>query len=332
MQHATVGVAGPVFGAARYRVEGIRTLDGGQVRTGEVGGAAPQLGEGLGDSVNDGAGCRAGCHGGAGLEHGEGGLVVGGQLARDQAVVQCGALGIGLGPGLELFVPGLVSCGTALAQLAGVLEHVLLDEEALGGVEAEHLLGGGNFLGAELGAVHCAGVLLVRCGVADDGAQLDERGLVRDGLGALDGGVQLGDILDVVAGAGPIHALNVPTVGLVALGHVLGEGDVGVFLNGDVVAVPDDNQVAELLVARERASLCGDALLHVTLGGDDVDVVVEGGGAGGSLGVEHAAHTTLCVGETNGGGQALAERTGGDFYTLGVLVLGVAGGEGTPGA
>ena len=170
VQHATVGVAGPVFGAARYRVEGIRTLDGGQVRTGEVGGAAPQLGEGLGDSVNDGAGCRAGCHGGAGLEHGEGGLVVGGQLARDQAVVQCGALGIGLGPGLELFVPGLVGGGTALAQLAGVLEHVLLDEEALGGVEAEHLLGGGNFLGTELGAVHCAGVLLVRCGVADDGA------------------------------------------------------------------------------------------------------------------------------------------------------------------
>ena len=79
---------------------------------------------------------------------------------------------------------------------------------------------------------------------------------------------------------------------------VLGEGDVGVFLNGDVVAVPDDNQVAELLVTCERARLGGHALLHVTLGGDDVDVVVEGGGARGSLGVEHAAHTTLCVGET----------------------------------
>ena len=99
-----------------------------------------------------------------------------------------------------------------------------------------------------------------------------------------------------------------------------------------MVAVPDDDQVAELLVTCERARLGGDAFLHVTLGGDDVDVVVEGGGARCCFGIEHAAHTALCVGETNGGCQALAERAGSDFYTLGVLVFGVAGGEGTPGA
>ena len=99
-----------------------------------------------------------------------------------------------------------------------------------------------------------------------------------------------------------------------------------------MVAVPDDNQVAELLVTCERARLGGDAFLHVTFGGDDVDVVVEGGGARRCFGVEHAAHTALCVGEANGGCQALAERAGGDFYALGVLVFGVAGGEGTPGA
>ena len=180
--------------------------------------------------------------------------------------------------------------------------------------------------------MHGAGVLLVRCGVADDGAQLNEGGLVGDGLGALDSGVELSDVLNIVAGAGPVHALNIPAVGLVTLGHVLSESDVSVFLNGDVVTVPHDNQVTELLVARERARLGGHALLHVTLGGDDVDVVVERGGTGGSLGVEHAAHTTLCVSKTNSGGQALTERTGGDFNALSVLVLGVAGGEGTPGA
>ena len=180
--------------------------------------------------------------------------------------------------------------------------------------------------------MYCAGVLLGGGGVADDGAQLNEGRLVGDSLRALNSGVQFCDVLNVVAGAGPVHALNIPTVGLVALCYVLGEGNVGVFLNGDVVAVPDDNQVAELLVTCERARLGGHALLHVTLGGDDVDVVVEGGGARGSLGVEHAAHTTLCVGEANGGCQTLAERAGGDFYALGVLVFGVAGGEGTPGA
>ena len=99
-----------------------------------------------------------------------------------------------------------------------------------------------------------------------------------------------------------------------------------------MVAVPDNNQVTEFLVTRKRARLGGHALLHVTLGGDDVDVVVERGGTGGGLGVEHAAHTALRVSKTNSGGQALTERTGGDFNALSVLVLGVAGGEGAPGA
>ena len=123
------------------------------------------------------------------------------------------------------------------------------------------------------------------CRVADDGAQLNEGGLVGDSLGTLNSGVQFCDVLNVVTSSGPVHALNIPTVGLVALCHVLGEGNVGVFLNGDVVAVPDDNQVAELLVTCERARLGGDAFLHVTFGGDDVDVVVEGevpGAASGS--------------------------------------------------
>ena len=332
VQHATVGVRGPVFGAVRCRVEGLCTLDGGQVRAGEVSGATPQFGEGVSNSVDDGAGCRAGCHGGASLEHGEGSLVVCGQFACDEALVQFGALGVSLSPRLELLVPCLVCRCAALNELAGVRQDVLLDEEALGGVEAEQFLGCGNLFSTELGAVHCAGVLLGGGGVADDGAQLNEGGLVGDSLCTLNSGVQFCDILNVVAGAGPVHALNIPTVGLVALCYVLGEGNVGVFLNGDVVAVPDDDQVAELLVARKRAGFGGHALLHVTFGGDDVDVVVEGGGARCCFGVEHAAHTTLCVGETNGGGQALAERAGGDFYALGVLVFGVAGGEGTPGA
>ena len=222
--------------------------------------------------------------------------------------------------------------GAALNELAGVCQDVLLDEEALGGVEAEQFLGCGDLFSAELGAVYCAGVLLGGCRVADDGAQLNEGGLVGDSLRTLNSGVQFCDVLNVVAGAGPVHALNIPAVGLVALCYVLGEGNVGVFLNGDVVAVPDDDQVAELLVTCECARLGGDAFLHVTFGSNHVDVVVEGGGARCCFGVEHAAHTALCVGETNGGCQALTERAGGDFYALGVLVFGVAGGEGTPGA
>jgi hypothetical protein len=40
-------------------------------------------------------------------------------------------------------------------------------------------------------------------------------------------------------------------VGLVALLHVLGERDVGVILDRDLVAVINRNEVAELLVAGE---------------------------------------------------------------------------------
>ena len=59
------------------------------------------------------------------------------------------------------------------------------------------------------------------------------------------------DVL-LVAGAavGPVDALHVPAVGLVARRDVLGEGDVGVVLDGDLVVVVDQREVAELLVCR----------------------------------------------------------------------------------
>jgi len=79
----------------------------------------------------------------------------------------------------------------------------------------------------------------------------------------------------VVAGVGPVDGLDVPAIRLVALGDVLAEGDVGVALDGDLVGVVDDRQVAQLLGARDRGGLAADALLQVAVGGDDVDVVVE---------------------------------------------------------
>ncbi len=185
---------------------------------------------------------------------------------------------------------------------------------------------------AECGAVDLAGVLLLGSRPADDRLEDDEGRLVRDLLGVDDGLVQLLHVLLVDAGLLPVDDLHVPVVGLVAGLDVLGEGDVGVVLDRDLVGVVDGDQVAELLVAGEAGGLGADALLQVAVAGDHVDEVVERAGARRGVRVEQAAFEALRVGEADGGGDALAERAGGDLDALGVAVLRVAGGERAPGA
>ena len=187
-----------------------------------------------------------------------------------------------------------------------MLKNLGLHHEVLFGVEAQYLLGGCNFVGTQLGAVDATGVLLGGGRVADNGAQLDEGGLIGD-LGCSDDSiVESFDVFLVVAASGPIDLGNVPAVGLVTGCDILGEGDVGVIFDGDVVAVVDDDQVAQLLVAGQSGRLGGYPLLHIALRGNGEDGVVKGGGAGGSFGVEEATHATLGVGKAHSGRQALA--------------------------
>jgi hypothetical protein len=177
-----------------------------------------------------------------------------------------------------------------------------------------------------------ARVLLLRARPADDGLQDDERRLARLGLRGLDRVVERGDVLDVLSGLLPVDHLHMPVVGLVAGLHVLGEGDVGVVLDRDLVAVVDRDEVAELLVTRERRCLARHALLHVAVAGDGVDEVVEGARADRCVRVEEAAFVAGGVGEADGRGEPLAERAGRDLHAVGVAVFGVPRGLGAPGA
>ena len=161
---------------------------------------------------------------------------------------------------------------------------------------------------------------------ADDRPQLDERRLVGDRLGVLD---RLQDAGDVLAA---LDLLDVPAVGLVAGGDVLGQRDVGVVLDGDLVVVVEDDQVAQLLAAGDRGRLGGDALLDVAVGGDDVDEVVERALTRRGVRVEQAAFATGGHRHADRGGQTLSERTGGDLDARGVVDLGVSGGQRAPGA
>ena len=185
-----------------------------------------------------------------------------------------------------------------------------VDLEGLRRVEAEQLLGGGDLVGAERRAVRLAGAAGRRGRPGDDGVQRDEGGLGARLLALLEGGEQRVDVLGVVGGAGrvgraaPVDVDDVPAVGLVALGDVLAERDVGVVLDRDLVGVVDDGEVAELLVAGERGRLGGNALHQVAVGGEHPDVVVEDALAGLGVGVEQAALAALGHRHADGGGQA----------------------------
>lgn len=176
-----------------------------------------------------------------------------------------------------------------------------------------------------------AGVPLRRGGPSDDRAQHDQGRPFPVRLRGLDRGEQGIDVLDVVARAGPVHGLRVPAVRGVAGRDVLAEGDVGVVLDGDVVGVVEHDEVAQLLVAGERRGLGRDAFHHVAVGRHHVDVVVEGAGARGGVGVEESPLPAGGHGHPDRGAQALSQRSGGDLDTAGVLVLRMPGGRRAPG-
>ena len=149
-------------------------------------------------------------------------------------------------------LPGGLLGLAALDGLPGVLDDLVGDVEGPVGVEAEHLLGRGDLVGAERGAVRLAGVLQGRGGPGDDRAQVDERRPAGLGLGRLERLEEGADVLVVaLAVVGPVDVLHVPAVRLVALGDVLAERDRGVVLDRDAVVVVQHDQVAELLVAGE---------------------------------------------------------------------------------
>ena len=288
----------PLLGGALRRSEGGSALEVGLVGAAEVGGAAPQFRHDGRDGVEDGAG---GATGGDLLADLEGGLkIVEGlveafrQLAGLQTVVQGGLVRVGLAPGVELLVPFLVGFQTALGDLAGVGEGLLVDVEGLFGVVAEQLLEAGDGFGAQLGAMGGRVVGLARGRPCDQGVDLDELRLVRRGLLGL--GDDLGQTLDVLlvgaVGLDEAEFVGVPAVGLEALEHVLGQ------------------------------------LLDVAFAADGPDLVVERGLFLRGLRVEQAALEAFAVGEADGGGKALTQRAGGHFDARGQTVLGVARGAG----
>ena len=147
--------------------------------------------------------------------------------------------------------------------------------------------------------------------VPDDRLDRDERGLALDRDGRGDRRVQLVQVVAVRDGRG------LPAVGLVALDPVLGERDLGVAVDRDVVVVVEEHQVVEAQMPGQRRGLARHALHQVAVRDDH----------------EHPEPRRIAVprpevltgdGHTNAGGGALAQRAGGGLDPLGVAILGMA--------
>lgn len=301
----------------RLEVDG--TLPPGEVGAGQIGGTTNELGNSLEDLVENSLGKLAGSDGGVGGGvDGEVLLPALGEvtlLAADEIVVLSLELLSVLG---EELVPLLLLSSTLGGSLVAKVIDLLGNGEALLGVEAELLLELLDIVSLEGRAVDTVGALGLGA-ETNGGLELDKGRLVSDLLGLLE---SLGDLVEVVVAI--LDGENVPAVGLVTLEDILSESLVGVTINGDLVVIPDGNEVAKLEVTGQRASLGGNTLHQAAITKEAVCVVVDKVVAGL---VEDGSGVSLCNGKTNSVGDTLAERASGDLNTRGVVGLGVTGGD-----
>ena len=184
---------------------------------------------------------------------------------------------------------------------SNVLHHPVGHEE-LGILRpAIGALGEPDLVLAQRLAMGGGGIDLVRRAVADVAVEDDQR---RPALGLAEDRERILDALEIVGVADPQH---VPAIGEEARRDILGEGDAGVALDGDVVVVVDPAQVVEAEMAGERGRLRADALHQAAVAADRVDVVVE----------EVEARPVVAAGQplprdrhADAGGDALPQRTG----------------------
>ena len=178
-----------------------------------------------------------------------------------------------------------------------------------------------GFVLAERGTVNIVGVRLVRGTVADERRHLDQR-RARVVLGGVNRGANAFNV-----GVTVLDVLGVPAVRGVTSDNIFREGDVGVAINGDVVVVVEDDQLAEAPVTSQRGGFTRHTFHVATITHDTVGVVVNDFAV--RL-VEAASQVLFNHRETDGVAETHTERTGGDFDAFGDKVFGVTRGLGIP--
>lgn len=318
----------------RWVLEVLGALPSGQVGSGQIGGTTDELGKDLGELVDGGLGELSRSDSGVrGRVGGESLLPSVGQSTLHSSSELGGLGSVLLGVLLEEVGPCGLGLGTLLGQVVVELVNLVWDNELLLGVEAKLLLELLDVVGLQRGTVNIVTTLLERT-VTDNSLEVDHGWLVGRLLGLGDGGINGGEVIVTL-----LDVKNLPSVRLVSGLDILGERDGSVTINGDLVVVVDGNHVTELQVPAISASLCyycknspgeraglgSDTLLKTSISEETVGVVVEDLE---TVLVVNGAHVGLGDSETDGVGDTLSERTGGDLDTVSDTDLGVTRGDG----
>lgn len=236
--------------AGRGRLEVLGALPAGEVRAGKVGRATNKLGNVGSKSVDDVL--RELARGNGGLVGGEDGEVLlpaVGETALDTTSELGTVLGVLSLVLLEESVPLGVGLLTGLGLLGPEVGDLGRNNKRLLGVEAELGLELLDVVSLEGGTVDVVGAGLGRA-VTNGGLEGNEGGL---GVVVASLGDGASNGVEVVVTGSDVEDL--PAVRAEAGLDVLGERDSGVTVNGDVVVVPDGNEVAELEVTKMRVSV-----------------------------------------------------------------------------
>ena len=158
--------------------------------------------------------------------------------------------------------------------------------------------------------------LLVGRTQADNGIAAQESGPVGHCLRGADGLTHVVRVMAVNVGN------HVPLVGLETLRHVLGKPAFHLAVDGDLITVVDDDELAQAQGARQRTGLVGNAFHQAAIADGGVGVVVDDIQAGA---VELRGQGAFGDGHAHGIRQALAQGSGRGLYPGGIAILRVAG-------
>ena len=253
----------------RRRPERPTLLEGGAGAAAQIGRAADQVGDRGGDRLEREAG---GLPGGElatrGRDHRQRLVPPLGQSPRHPALELGRMLRILAGVGVPALPPIRLLRRAPLQRGSPVRQGILGDvKRGLRG-PAEDLLGPPDLLRAKRGAVRLRGVPLGRRRIGDDGAedhQCRTHGL-RAGLLQ-----RLRDRGEIVAVPDPD---DVPSVGLETAWHLLAEGERRVAVDGDVIVVVEQGELAQPEMTREGDRLARDPFHQVAVAGERPGPVV----------------------------------------------------------
>ena len=223
--------------------------------------------------------------------------------------------GIRLGVLLHHLVPLGFLLGALGRNLGGLLIDGGIDIEGLIGIHAEVFLERADIIHTQRLTVRGVLALLGRAMRADLGGDNDQRG-AGILLGRLDRRAYGVDVLTVG------NLLHMPAVGFVALGGIFAQRQLHLALDGDVVGVIEQDQLAQPQRRSQRGGFAGDPLHHAAVAHQRIGVVIDHREAGAvKLGrqVLFRHRHADCVGNT------LAERARGGLYADSVAVFRMAG-------